>query len=440
MIRAMPILLICFLAAVSGARAQAVPLTLEEALARAEAANPNILAAGARARAGEMGARAEKGRSLGELKLNGGWIRNSEEGLVRPITPEILSSGVPQMPFDDQYAFWSLDYRVPLLGWGTMSGSREMARNIAGAGKSATRRTVREIRHRVLATYLGLLSLEAQAVALSAELAALDSLAAHIELGRQAGQYSRIDLLKVQVDRQGAVMRRQDIEAQRRQRYADLMALMGETWVEDGRYELMPVAEAAADTVLPPVEDLIDNALAARSDLLAARRTAAAKRAAVRVAAGSRWPQVSLGAKLSGVHAGTIDYDDTYWSVDARVSMPLFDMGRRRNLASKADLDARGAELRVSDLEGRIRSEVVAAVAQVERARSAMSSQRIALELAGEVHRLERLRYDAGRGDIDNLLRSRAERMLASAALIRARHDFLIALDNLQLASEGEMR
>ncbi len=437
------VILVCtlLLAGIATAgEAGAVRLSLEDALARAMAANPRVRSAETDARARDRAARAEKGRGLGELQLNGGLVRSSDQTLIRPMTPELLASGVPNMPFDDQYTFWSLSYRVPLLGWGTVSGARESARLAARAGSDAARRTALEIRHRVLATYVGLLSLDARIAALEEELTALDSLVGHIELGWKTGQYSRVDVLKARVDYQTTTTRLRELEATRQGHYADLMALLGEDEVAPGRYRLVPIRLADTDTVLPPLADLVRQALHRRSDLQAARSAAAARRAAARIASGSRLPQVSIGGKLTGVYAGTIDYDDTYWSVDAMVSVPLFDMGRRKNLARKADLNARSAELDVKELEGRIRAEVAAALADIERARSAIATQQTALALATEVSRLEQLRYDSNRGDIDNLLRSRAQRRLAEASLIQARHDFVIALDNLQLVIEGDER
>ncbi len=437
------VILVCtvfFAAGVTGTESGKIELTLEAALERAAADNYRVLASAAGARAQEHGARAERGMQLGELKFNGGVVRNSEASLIRPITPAILSSGVPDMPFDDQYAFWSLAYRVPVLGWGTVSGNRESARLSAQAGQGAAKRATLEVRHRVLTTFIGLLSIEARSQALGAELTALDSLVKHIELGRSAGQYSRVDVLKTQVERQVTLTKIQDLQAAHQGSYADLMALMGNDGTASRDYELVPVQPAPVDTILPPVAVLMNEALSRRSDLKAARNAAAARRASVRAAYGSRLPQVSIGGKLTGVHAGTIDYDDTYWTIDATVSVPLFDMGRRKNLTRKADLSARSSELEAKDLEGRIRAEVTAALAKVNLSRTAIGTQHTTLELATEVNRLERLRYDAGRSDIDNLLRSRADHLLAESALIQARHDFLIALDNLQLTIEGDER
>ena len=424
----------------AGADTGGINLTLDEAIDRAMAANPLVQARAAGTVAEESGAQAEKNRWLGELTVRGGVALHGDDTLLRPITQEIMESGPANMPFDERFAFWSLDYRLPIYSGGALSGVRESAQFTAAASRRNLRVISLGIRHEVLKTYVNLLSVDARIIAWQEELEALDSLVGHIELGREAGKYSRVDVLKTRVEQQNVVAKIQSLQMEQETGYAALMALLGTDGETSTRYELAPVDVAAADTLLPTIAALVDSALARRSDLHAMQDVAAARWADASVIGGSRLPQVSIGGRLSGSHGGTIDFDDTWWSVDATVSMPLLDMGRRKNLARKADQYARSADLYVQDLAGRIRAEVMAAMAVVTNSRNNIITQQTTLELAGEVGRLEQLRYDAGRGDIDNLLRSRSGQRVAEAALTESRHDLLIALNNLQLTIEGECR
>ncbi len=415
-------------------------LPLDEAIARAMAANPHIQSLEAGTKAQEGQAQSEKNRWLGELMLSGGVALHDQNTLIRPITQEMMLAGPATMPFDDQFAFWNLAYRVPLYGGGAVSGARESAQLSATASNLATRRAILGIRHQVLVTYVDILSLEAQMAAWQAQKEALDSLVGHIELGREAGKYSRVDLLKTKVEQQNVALRAQSLQLGRATRYAALLALLGEKQNTGGEYELVPVADLGSGLTMPEAADLVDSALANRGDLRALKKIAAAQRVNAGIVSGSRLPQVSIGGNFSGTHGGTIDFDDTYWSVNATVSVPLLDMGRRKNLSTKADMTARSAELNVLDLEGKIRAEVAAAMAAVATANSHITTQQTTLELATEVSHLEQLRYDSGRGDIDNLLKSKSGQSLAEASLAEARHNLLIALNSLQLTIEGECR
>ena len=437
---AMAALLIMLASVISAVASAATILTLDEAINRAMTANHHIQSLQAGTEAMEGQAQAEKNRWLGELVFNGGVALHDQDTLIRPITQDMMLAGPATMPFDDQYAFWKFDYRVPIYGGGAVKGSRESARLSASASSMATDRAILGIRHQVLVTYVDILSLDAQLLAWQDQKKALDSLLSHIELGQEAGKYSRVDLLKTQVEQQAVAMKLQALKLGRDTIYASLMALLGEDPQAAVEYELVPVGDAGMDSSFPSAAALVDSALINRGDLMAMKDVAAAQRMNASVVKGSRLPQVSVGGNFSGAHGGTIDFDDTYWSVNATVSIPLFDMGRRKNLSHKANLTARGAELDVLDMQSRIRAEVTAAVSAVANAESNITTQTTTLDLASEINRLERLRYDSGRGDIDNLLKSQSGQSLAEAALAEARHDLLIALNNLQLTVEGECR
>ncbi len=423
-----------------GATETPISLSLDDAIARAMVTNPRIQALEAGTLAQESQAQSEKNRWLGELMLSGGVALNGDDTLIRPISSEIMSAGVANMPFDDRYAFWSLAYRLPLFTGGTVSGSRDATRLTAVASRRVLGRSTLEIRHQVLKTYASLLSLDAEIEAWQAELAALDGLLRHIQMGREAGKYSRVDLLKTQVQQQSVLTKNQALRQERQTQYAILMALIGETSGENNRYDLLPleITQEVADTLLAGA--LVDSALVHRSDLKALKDLAAAQRFNAGAVGGSRWPQVSLGGNFSGTHGGSIDFDDTFWSVNATVSLPLLDMGRRNGLTAKANQTARQAELNVVDLESRIRTEVIAARAAVVNSRNNWQTQLKTLELAEEISRLEQLRYDSGRGDIDNLLQSLAGKSTAEAAVTQSSHNLLIALNNLQLTIEGDCR
>ena len=100
---------------------------------------------------------------------------------------------------------------------------------------------------------------------------------------------------------------------------------------------------------------------------------------------------------------------------------------------------ASAARKRVTEVELRVRREVRSAVANVRLAEQAVENNRAALELAAEVSRIEQLKYNNGRGNIDDLLRARAQHKLSEAELVKARYDLLVALKNLKKTIEGEI-
>jgi len=444
MIRSLTIVpIIILLATVSlavGQEAAPIRLSLDEALNMAMKSSPQIQALRAGTQAQERNAQSEENRWLGELMLNGGVAMVGDDTLIRPINSDLMSGGTSTLPFDERYAFWSLAYRMPIYTGGSVSGTRDAARLKAEASRGNLSHAVLGIRHQVLKTYMDLLSVDARIVAWQDELNALNSLVSHIELGQEAGKYSRVDLLKTQVQQQNVVSMTHSLQLQRITGYASLMALRGEKSENGQRYDLIRLEDSTFDPPLQMTEALVDSAIIRRSDLRAMRDLAAARRFNASAISGSRLPQISVGGNFSGSHGGTIDFDDTFWSVNATVSVPLLDMGRRKNLSQKADLSAQSAALKVVDMEGKIRAEVIAAKSAFVNSQNNIKIQLSTLELASEISRLETLRYESGRGDIDNLLKALASECMAEAALMQARHNLLIAWNKLQLTIEGECR
>jgi len=50
------------------------------------------------------------------------------------------------------------------------------------------------------------------------------------------------------------------------------------------------------------------------------------------------------------------------------------------------------------------------------------------------------LKYDNGRGNIDDLLQAKAKQKLSEARLVKSRYDLLVALKNLRKTIEGDIK
>ena len=145
-----------------GAADSLTQLSLDEAINMAMTTNLHIQSLQAGNQAVEGQARAEKNRWLGEVMLNGGVALHEDDTLIRPITRDMMLAGPLEMPFDDQYAFWNLAYRLPIYGGGSVTSARESARLSAQASNTATDRAILRVRHQVLVTYVDILSLDAK--------------------------------------------------------------------------------------------------------------------------------------------------------------------------------------------------------------------------------------------------------------------------------------
>ncbi len=414
-------------------------LSLAEAVQRAIHNNPGIQALQERSASEQNSVGARKLTRYGEVLLNGGISHNGDEVLVRPMTRELLSKGFLGLPFDDTYAYWSLQYRLPVYTGGALTQGISSARSGRDARENELAYAVTRVTYQVAEAYLGVLSVQEQVRAWEDYRDALCSLQGHIRLGVERGKFAEVDLLKVAFEIKDVDLKLEGLEREHVTGLADLEALLGEAEGPLKAYELEPVETTGINAPLPETAILVKTALQNRHDLRAVRRDAEAQARKVKVVRADRFPRVDLNARLNGADGLNIDYNDQYWSVSANVSVPLLDFGRRRNEVQRALHAASAAQRRVTELDAEVRRQVFSAVASFRMVEQAVQTRAAALSLAREVKRIEKLKYDSGSGTIDDLLRAEARARLSEAELVKARYDLLLARKNLRKTIEGEL-
>jgi len=157
---------------------------------------------------------------------------------------------------------------------------------------------------------------------------------------------------------------------------------------------------AAATGELPAVQALVERALAARGELLALQKEAAAARLSADAAARRRIPEpeVLAGTKSSTAGAGDIG---SVFTVQATI--PLFDRGKPERALAEAR--AKQADAQADLLRLTLRSEIAALRAEVAGRREAAARYRAgAIGGATEIERVARVSYDAGERSILELL------------------------------------
>jgi len=216
-----------------------------------------------------------------------------------------------------------------------------------------------------------------------------------------------------------------------------LAALMGIPDAGDG-------LEVSGSLTLEPVDvegDPIELALARRDDLGAARAEVEAQARRLQAARGARWPSVSLSGSYGERWAagdvtrqpGSSESEDV-GSVGVSVTLPLFEGGRisaaiRRERARLAS--AREA-LRKAELQ--VRLDVQTALLNMESSRERVRSTEKAIEQARESLRIEREKYELGKGSITDVLDAQSALLDAETTHALALADYNISVAQYWLA------
>jgi cobalt-zinc-cadmium efflux system outer membrane protein len=163
---------------------------------------------------------------------------------------------------------------------------------------------------------------------------------------------------------------------------------------------IVAAPQAAASAAVPPVDALVDRALAVRGELLALQKEVGAARLGVRAADRRRIPEPEI---IAGTKSSTIGGGDIGSVVTLEATIPLFDRGKPERALAEAR--GRQAEAQAEMFRLTLRSDVAALrAAVIERRETAARYRATAVNGAGEIERVARVSYDAGERGILELL------------------------------------
>jgi outer membrane protein len=267
----------------------------------------------------------------------------------------------------------------------------------------------------------------------------------------KGGRAVPLDLLKVQtrlaqVDSDIATLR-----AGRQGTMSALLAAIG--WEGEIPTLIREEAAAAPEASSKPEGDLLREALARRPDLAAAREESRAADLLVKSARRSLLPRFDFRATTYDYGANSplafgaligqmlpqlqvpnpsVNHWQADWVIGGRVTFPLFDGGRRRGEIIAAEAQQRQAESAVFRARLAISREVRTSLANLASDQERVKSLEASVAQAQEALRLERLKYQAGRSQINFVLDAEAALLTNDSLLREARRASQI--DRLALA------
>lgn len=232
----------------------------------------------------------------------------------------------------------------------------------------------------------------------------------------ETGSGSAVDSTQADADlavsRQRLTAAREE-EAERRRDLAAALGLDAAAPLE------LAEGEETLPVILPPAGGP-EAALAGHPDLEAARRLERQRELERRAEQADAWPKAALAADY-GASGKAVDDSVGTWSVGARVSVPLFEGGRRPSRVGEAESRRRESELSAQDAERRVAAEIASAADAATEAGEAVRAREADHGAAREQLSLAQSRLAGGSGTALEVEEVRAREALAADALTAAR-------------------
>ncbi len=410
------------------------PLTLDEAIRVALANNPEVAAsrhdtAAAVARRDRVG-----GQRLPSLHAVGGYTRYDDGQRLAPAS-ENGESGT----FSKNIFAGDLVLRLPLFTGGRIASELRAAELLQAAAQNRLTRTREELVFNVASVFYGLLaqrrvieSLEFSKKALQKHLKRVTDLIA-------ARKAAKVDQLRTEVrvaDINQRLARERNVLAIQRRVLANLLGV-------EARQELDPAGELKMSSpALGKADALVKQALVKRTDYLAARVVLEAQAKSVDAARAAHWPMIALQGAYGGRWAADpsdqpagADRDDERGSIGIVIDIPVFKGKQIEANVREQRAKLAAAQERLRKLELRVRLEVESAILNITSANERVTATEKAVEQAKESLRIEREKYDLGKGSITDVLDAQSALLAAQTTYYRALADHETALAQLKLAT-----
>lgn len=405
-------------------------LSLDQAIKRALAGNPELAATtwdvvGAE----EKLAGAEAAR----------WpILSAEAGYQRHLDAQRLMAasynGEPGV-FDDDVFRADVILKIPLYSGGKITSDIEAAELLRLAETKRLARTREELVFNVTSTFHALLGQREVIRAVEESITVMEAHVAKLKALEAMRKAAPVDVMRTEVRLAGlrqALVRETNALAVGKRLLASLLGAPEAGWTPTGE---LGAPESPSDGV----DALVALALEKREDYLAARDRLAAQEKKIDSARSGNLPAIALVGAYGGRMTGTSESADV-GSVGIGVSLPLFDGGRVDAQVRQERAGLAGARERLRKLELQIRQDVETALLSLDASNRQLAVGKQAVALAEEALRIERLKYEMGRGTALDVLDAQAALLQAQTDVARTMADSNIARAKLTLAMGEQYR
>jgi len=413
------------------------PIDLHRAIEIALANNPDVAAVGFDAMAAQAELDAASAERLPILAIAGGYAHHLDEQRLLPIRhpgdPMVLSRDIISGDFV---------LALPLFTGGRLVNQVKAAELLHKAANNLLAHSREELIFNVSSMFFSIL----------AQKRVVESL----EFSRQVLQehLKRVDALvaaqkAAEVDRLRTKVRLADIE-QRLVREENVLAIQHRAWVnllgltptESGAdYPPFPKGELTSkqENAVPDFNLALALAWEKRDDYLAARSVLEAQARKVDVARAGHWPTVYLAGSYGerwavGPTTGSGDETDDIGQIGIAAEIPIIEGGRVEAKVAEQRAKLAAARERLRKLELQIRLDVETALLNIQSSQQRIEAIKTAVEQADESLRIEREKYDLGKGAIVDVLDAQDALLESQTNYYRALADYNVAVAQLHLA------
>ncbi|MRJ03117.1 MAG: TolC family protein [Epsilonproteobacteria bacterium] len=353
--------------------------------------------------------------SFGKVDLGASYTHYNIPRTLKPLTPPIT----PSIPLTKDLGSLNLKYEVALFTGFAQKAKVERA--VIGERKSRVAYRVGrgELIYRIKSLYFQALALREELQALEAEERALQELQKSVSEGVAVGRRASLELLKV---KSGLLKIEAQMEGTRNginSLHSRIEGLIGAPF---GEFE--PARERLLEGKgTPPI--------IAEAELEKRR-----VRKELKMAESLKYPKLIFQG-IYGKNFGD-GREATLWQTTLNLNYTLLDFGYRRATYERAKVATLAAEERLRAKRLEFRSQVEEGELKIASLKRQIEALRGTLKVLEQVATIEKVKYESGRGTIDDYLQALADLQKGRSQLAQTRYQLFQALAYLNYLKGGE--
>jgi outer membrane protein TolC len=409
------------------------PLMLNEAVQIALANNPDVAAATWDSEAARSRYDYAVGTRWPRLSIVGGYTHHLDEQRLLPVRqpgdPAILSRDIVS---------GDLVLTMPIFTGGRQVSQIRAAELLQQSAEHRLARSREELVFNVSSVFFSILaqrqvieSLEFSGRTLQEHLSRVDALIA-------VQKAAKVDRMRTEVrlaDVRQRLVQEKNVMAIQHRALASLLGVEGQS----GAPAIEGDLEVDQDVSVPELQTALTAAWSGRDDYLAARSALEAQARNVDAARAGHSPIVFLqgsygGRWAAGPTTGTGEELDDIGRIGIGAEIPIFEGGQINAQVQEQRAALAAARERLRKLELQIRLDIETALLNMRSSHERIVAIQTAVEQAQESLRIERERYDLGKGAIVDVLDAQSALLDSQTNYSRALADYNVSLAQLKLA------
>jgi len=201
-------------------------------------------------------------------------------------------------------------------------------------------------------------------------------------------------------------------------------------------YELELPDKIKSDRVYPPLDELIQNALAKRVDLKSLYMADKISESAIDYYKGAHWPTLSIEGVYTGMGSEPEPFypDEDSLHVGLSMNFPIYEGGLRSAEVGQARARKRQVELQLKDFSKQVAVDVEQTWLELKTSESSMASLEDRLKSAQENFTAVSQRYKHGLADSLDVIDANTLLLRSERGLLEAKYNYMLSVLNLERA------